>query len=95
MPNLTSWSRWRLAAVWAAWILFVVLALVTSLGVVLWRVRRLESTAPTRLPAQGSDFAISFVGSELRWAVMAVLMPPVLLTAAWLWQRHRGRGAST
>ena len=86
MPSLASWSGWRLAAAWAAWLLFVVVALVTTLAVFLWRARRLESAA-TRLPAQGSDFVVSFVGPELRWAAVAIVTPPLLLTIAWLWQR--------
>lgn len=91
MTSLASWSGWRVAAVWAAWILVVVLALVTSLGAVLWRVHRLESPASTRLPPQASDFAISFVGSELPWAVVAIFGPPLLLTGVWLWQRFSVR----
>ena len=87
MPSLASWSGRRIAAAWAAWLLFVVLALITALAVLLWRVHRLESHDPTRLPPQGSDFAIAFVPSELRWAIVAVLAPPMILTALWLWRR--------
>lgn len=87
MPSLASWSGWRVAAFWAGWLLFVVLALVTAAATILWRVHQLESSAPTRLPAQGSDFAIAFVPSELRWAIAAILAPPVVLTALWLWRR--------
>jgi uncharacterized SAM-binding protein YcdF (DUF218 family) len=87
MPSLASWSGWRVAAVWAGWLLFIVLGLVTTFAVLLWRARRLESTAPTRLPAQGSDFAIAFVPSELRWVIAAILAPPLVLTALWLWRR--------
>lgn len=87
MTSLASWSGWRIAAAWTAWLLFVVFALVTTLAALLWRVHQLESSAPTRLPAQGSDFAIAFVPSELRWAIAAILAPPVVLTALWLWRR--------
>ena len=87
MPSLASWSGWRVAAVWAGWLLFVVLGLITTLAVLFWRARRLESTDAARSPAEGFDFAIAFVPSELRWALVAILAPPVLLTALWLWRR--------
>jgi hypothetical protein len=95
MSGHTSWSGRRLAVIWTAWLLFAAIALVASLGMVLWRVHRLESTAATRLSGRHSDVVISYAGSELRWAVVAVLVPPVLLTAVWLWQRSGGRGAPT
>ena len=87
MRSLASWSGWRVAAVWAGWLLFVVLALVTMAGVILWRVHQIESHAATRLPPQGSDFAISFVGAELTWVVAAILAPPLLFTGIWLRRR--------
>ena len=87
MTSLASWSGWRMAAAWTVWLLFVILALVTTLAVLLWRARQLESTDATRAPGGGFDFAISFVPSQLRWVAFAILAPPVVLTAFWLWRR--------
>jgi hypothetical protein len=83
--------RLAVAAVRAGWFLFVVLTLLAMAAAILWRVHRLESHAATRLSPRGSDFAISFVDSELAWAVAAILAPPVLFTAAWLWRRFGAR----
>jgi hypothetical protein len=91
MPSLASWSGRRIAGVWMAWLLLILLALAVSLGVILWQVHQLESKAPTRLPPQSSDFIVSFVGSELAWTVAAILAPPVILTVVWLWRRFGAR----
>jgi hypothetical protein len=90
--NLAFWSVWRILGVWSAWFLFLVLAAAVSLGAALWRARQATGSVDRDFR---SDFAVAITGFGLRAGAALLLLPPLLLTVVWLWQRAGSRGAPT
>jgi hypothetical protein len=83
--SLVSWSVWRVLGVWIAWVLAFGLALAATLAISLSRAR------PPGARRLHSDFVIALTGTELRWAVLLLLLPPVAFTVVWARQRFGPR----
>jgi hypothetical protein len=85
--SLRHWSPLRIAAIWLAWP-FVL----ACIGVVLIiiAIRNEPHAIPGRvmLPVQWSDISVEVDNAWM--AGLALLGPPALLTAIWLWRRRRG-----
>jgi hypothetical protein len=85
MRHLANWSRGRIQVLWLAWfgllVGFVVLDVWRQ-----WQRQKLE--AP---PEQHTDLVYSVVADDvdLFKTVLIIIGPPGLLTAIWLYARHR------
>ncbi len=82
---MASWSGWRVLGVWAAWVLAVGFAFTAIVALVLWRAR------PSGAEFLRSDFAIAFTRTQILASVLLLILPPILFTIVWAWQRHGTR----
>ena len=86
--GLREWTGWRIIAAWALW---VILAAGGALAAAVTYALT-HQPGPGRIPHAADPAIISPVGTITLdgGLVLGVLLgPPVLLSAAWLWQRRR------
>ena len=96
MAGLATWSSRRVSALWLAW--FGLLSCLVVLNV--WRQWRDRAPAAVAtgenkrlavLPEQHTDLVYSVVVDDiplLKW-ILLLVCPPGILTAVWLYARHR------
>ena len=90
--SLREWTGWRVTA---AWVLWLVLACGGALVAAIWYAHAPQ--APSTLGhAAGPTIVRSYSIALDGWLVLGALVgPPALVTAAWLWQRRQRRRAAT
>jgi hypothetical protein len=99
--HLATWSRRRVQVLWLAWFGLLVGVLVLDVGRQ-WQRQKLaapksagmassESKPLEPLPEQHTDLVYSVVADDVAlWKTVLILIgPPGLLTALWLYARHR------
>ena len=87
--TLRTWPLWRVALIWIAWPVSLVLLAVLTAIVIVWRAEYRAVVRPgPYLPPQFSDFSIRL---KLFPSILVWFGPPLLLTLVWLWQRSRER----
>ena len=91
--SLREWTGWRVTA---AWVLWFVLACGGAVVAVVTYARAHAPPEPSTTghaagPVIGPTYNIALNG----WLVLGALLgPPVVLTAAWVWQRRRWRATT-
>jgi hypothetical protein len=84
--SLANWSAWRILAIWMCWILLLVLIPIAALELTLRRGHLALGNA------SGGLAAIQFNVAPV--AAIFLLLPPILLTVAWLGCRRRRPGST-
>ena len=85
MRHLATWSRRRIQVLWLAWFSLLV-------GLVVLDVWRQWQRQKVKAPAeQHTDLVYSVVANDvaLLKTVLIIIGPPGMLTALWLYARHR------
>jgi len=100
MRHLAAWSRRRIQVLWLAWLGLLVGLFVLDLGRQ-WQSQKLAApksaalanggTPFVRAPEQHTDLVYSVVADDVAVlkTVMILFGPPGILTALWLYARHR------